>query len=144
MTQRNGLLQRLLNDPERRISNQTFVIRQPQIGPRPPPNQGQPGPSRPNPEPGPSSQNPDRPATPPNQGLPEPSRPIPEPPGPIPGPNPGPSRPNDDRPQPERPRNPRIEFARLMMSGLFISFFSKMIVFHFFFLKMTLMLTVAL
>ena len=33
MAQRNGLLQKLLNDPERRVTNQRFVIRQPRQEP---------------------------------------------------------------------------------------------------------------
>ena len=86
MAQRNGLLQRFLNDPERLVTNQRFVIRlpppQPNLAP-PNPNPSNPGPSNPGrSNPGPS--NFDRPATP---------------------------------PPPNRPRNPKPEFARLMMSG---------------------------
>ena len=90
MAQRNGLLQRFLNDPERLVTNQRFVIRLPPPQPNlAPPN---PNPSLPNPNPGPSNPGPsnlgpsnfDRPATP---------------------------------PPPNRPRNSKPELTRLMMSG---------------------------
>ena len=61
MAQRNGLLQKLLNDPERRVTNQRFVMRQPRTEPNLVP---------PTPNPGPSPSIFDRPATPPPPNRP--------------------------------------------------------------------------
>ena len=61
MAQRNSLLQKLLNDPERRVTNQRFVVRQPRI---------EPNLVHPNPNPEPSQSIFDRPATPPPTNRP--------------------------------------------------------------------------
>ena len=103
MDKRNSLLQRLLNDPERQVRNQRFVI------PRPQPQPPDPGPSSNPPPPNPPEPN-ATPPNPPSPNLPPPNPPPPNPPPPVSPPPPNPPH--------EIPQNPRIELKSLLQKGL--------------------------